>query len=392
MDCRSGILAFMNNALLNRVYGDEHTQHERRRSCHVSILYYSLDIGGVSREITSHCRHFVEKGWRVTVLLMRSSAEVARPLPSGVEVRTLDLDAPVKGVLARRRRTLRAVQRLRRELRELKPDILISHEAGANVIAVPAAKFAGVPVVVCEHVDRGIAPRLLKGVTRVLYPLADSLVTVSNGLDQDFQWLAKTKRRVIHNPAPIGWPDPPPFSSREPIVVGIGRLYDQKQFDVLIRAFNEIADQHPEWRLEIWGEGPKRAELEKLIGALSRCDRIKLCGSTDNVSRVLERASVLGLTSRYEGFGNVLVEALVMGVPAVTFDCRHGPREIVRHGVDGLVVRSGDVDGFAMALGRLVGDEGLRRRAGSRAIEARQRFCPEVALEKWANVVTDFAR
>jgi glycosyltransferase involved in cell wall biosynthesis len=133
-------------------------------------------------------------------------------------------------------------------------------------------------------------------------------------------------------------------------IVAMGRLVDQKDFHTLIRAFNELAEDLPRTMLDIYGEGPQRAALEKLIDDSRYSGRIHLMGYTPNPLKALSEADLFVLSSKHEGFGNVIVEALGCGVPVVSTDCPHGPAEILENGTFGSLVPVGDPIGLAEAI------------------------------------------
>ena len=157
-------------------------------------------------------------------------------------------------------------------------------------------------------------------------------------------------------------------------IVGLGRLADHKGFDLLLAAFQEVAADHPDWVLEIFGEGDQRPILEQYRDQHRLGDRVRLPGWTDRPAAVLSRGDIFVLPSRYEGFPNALLEAMACGLACISFDCDSGPREIIRPGVDGLLVPAGDVAALASALGQLMSDSDLRQRLGNRAREVVTRF------------------
>jgi glycosyltransferase involved in cell wall biosynthesis len=171
-------------------------------------------------------------------------------------------------------------------------------------------------------------------------------------------------------------------------LLGLGRLAPEKGFDLLVRAFALVARSHPDWTLEILGEGKERTRLEALAGALGVRDRVSMPGSVVHPLPRLAAAHAFALPSRYEGFPNALLEAMACGLPVVAFDCQSGPREIIVHGQDGLLVRPGDTAEMALALDRLLGNAAERVRLGRNATEVTVRFAPETVLQRWSALLT----
>ena len=168
------------------------------------------------------------------------------------------------------------------------------------------------------------------------------------------------------------------------LLLAVGRLVEQKGFDWLLAAFCELAQKHPRWDLVILGEGPLRAELEGAARSARLEGRVFLPGRMGNLGEWYEHADLYVMSSRYEGFGNTLVEGLAHGLPAVSFDCDTGPRDIIRHEIDGLLVPPEDVASLAAAPGP---PDGRRRTCAAsspqRAVEARERFSIERIAKKW---------
>jgi glycosyltransferase involved in cell wall biosynthesis len=184
---------------------------------------------------------------------------------------------------------------------------------------------------------------------------------------------------VIPNPVLA----PPTIATSTPIRLGlgvrkrllaVGRLEYQKGFDVLVNVFARVAPAFTEWELVIVGEGSLRSELQDRITALHLTDRVVLAGYTPDVGAWYRSAQLFVCSSRFEGFPNALVEAMAYGLPSISFDCKTGPREIIRDGIDGILVPAADEGALLAALGRAMSDAGLRERLGRRAAEVRTRF------------------
>lgn len=340
-------------------------------------------------------RGFDRRGHRVSVITT-STPEDFYELPKSVA----RIRVHLTGVEAGRGTTLREfpraaarlianLPRLRRIIASQSPDVVISFMDQINVITMAAAARRW-PVVVTEHSDprpRRVSPAL-RALQRLAYPHALCLVSVSRGVDQAFAWLPHERRVVIHNPVDI----PPENVAPNPLpsglvagefVVALGRLKYEKGFDLLIEAFDLVRRRHPGWRLAIIGDGPERASLEGQIQTRRLGDAVVLLGIQKDPWSYLRTAGLFVLSSRWEGFGNVLAEAMSCGLPVVSFDCRSGPSEIITDGEDGVLVTPEDVGKLAEAMARLIADPALRTRLAAQALVSSRRFHLDRIAEQW---------
>jgi glycosyltransferase involved in cell wall biosynthesis len=171
-------------------------------------------------------------------------------------------------------------------------------------------------------------------------------------------------------------------------VISMGRFVSQKGFDLLLEAFAQCADAQPAWDLVVYGDGPDREDLHALMSKLGLEDRVSFPGVTEDAPAAFADGDLFVLSSRWEAFPNVLAEAMACELPVIAFDCRFGPRSIIRPGVDGVLVPHGDVDALAAAMRALMRDEGRRRRLAERAVEVRTRFSPEAIETAWDEVMS----
>jgi len=165
-------------------------------------------------------------------------------------------------------------------------------------------------------------------------------------------------------------------------VIAVGRYTYQKGFDLLVEAWRLVAFKHPDWSLHVYGEGD-RTELEQRIKELDLTKSFMVNGRTDSIIEKYLESSIFVLSSRYEGFGMVLTEAMSCGVPPVSFACPSGPRDIITHGVDGLLVENGNIDHLAQNICTLIENEDLRKVMGGNARESVKRFRKEVIMAEW---------
>ena len=192
---------------------------------------------------------------------------------------------------------------------------------------------------------------------------------------------------VMPNPLPLGFH--PRSRLDNPLILTAGRLVLEKQFDLLIAAFAQIADRIPDWRLRICGTGPERADLVREIRKWGLWDRVELPGGVSDMAAEWAKASVAALTSRTEGFPLVVQEAMAAGVPVASFDSASGPREIIEHDVNGLLVGPQSVAGMSAALLRLTTDAELRARLGQGALRTARQYDAHALAERWIGIFSE---
>ncbi|MGN6704382.1 MAG: glycosyltransferase [Burkholderiaceae bacterium] len=326
----------------------------------LAVYLPNLAGGGVERMKLILADAFIKKGYDVTFVLNRAEGELLALLPPSVKVVSLDA-----------RRTLAALPRLVAFLRREQPDILLSSMGHNNIVALWAKRLANVrtAVIVSQHNSLSTESvamgnwqhRLLPTLYRLFCRSADAIVAVSRGVADDMAATIGYPRErisVLYNPIlfhgfeqqaaePVSHPW---FTDGAgPVFVGIGRLVPQKDFETLLRAFAQV-DPARRARLILLGEGPQRAALQALAGELGVAERVDLVGFQRNPLPWLRCASAMVMSSRYEGFGNVLVEAMACGTPVISTDCPYGPSEILADGRYGPLVPVGDVPALAQAM------------------------------------------
>ena len=189
---------------------------------------------------------------------------------------------------------------------------------------------------------------------------------------------------IVPNPLPLGFT--PRSRLDNPLILTAGRLVNEKQYNRLIESFAQVADRLPEWRLRILGTGPKRTELVRLVRKLGVYDRVELPGAVADMRGEWAKASIHALTSRAEAFPLTVQEAMAAGVPVASYDCASGPREIVQHEVNGLLVSPESIAGMAAALLRLATDDDLRRSLGEGAYRTSRQYDAYAIAERWVGI------
>jgi glycosyltransferase involved in cell wall biosynthesis len=358
------------------------------------LFIHSLSSGGAERVTANLANYWAAKGWEITIVTSMPVELDFYELNPTVRRVALGGAGENSSLFPGLLQNLRRVRLLRRLLRDVRPEIALALMTTANVVlALAAVGVTGMCAIGSERIH---PPQLRLGAQwEVLRRLAyGRLAAVVAQTQMTAEWLTAhtNAQRVSIIPNMATWPIPvqaprlPPDASRAAdrrMLLAVGRLDSQKGFDKLINVFSELARAHENWNLVILGEGPERPALESQVLAAKLTACVLLPGRAGNVAEWYESADLFVLSSRFEGFPNALAEALAYGLPAVSFDCDTGPREIIRQGVDGLLVPPGDTVGLKSALNRLMGDAVLRAQFASRATEARERFSMERIARMW---------
>jgi glycosyltransferase involved in cell wall biosynthesis len=365
----------------------------------LALFMTSLAGGGVERVMLNLAGAFAIRGYRVDLLLCQVEGPYRDQIPPGVNVigleggpgwlaRVYALAADPQGFVTLLRpvllpvhtpKKLRYLPSLVHYLRRERPQVLLSAMTNTNLVALWACRLAGVPTrgVISEHITlsqsihvsrkgRTWRRRFLPPLIKRTYAWADTIIAVSNGVAEDLSRCAGVPREritTIYNPivsplvdsqsqAPLDHPWFQP--SAPPVVLGIGRLHEQKDFPTLLRAFVRVRAQRKA-RLMILGEADAksahlRTELMALAARLGVADDVALPGFVTNPFAYLARAAVFALSSAWEGLPSVLIEALACGCPVVSTDCPSGPVEILENGKYGPLVPVGNDVALADAI------------------------------------------
>ncbi|ASC70752.1 Glycosyltransferase type 1 [Halomicronema hongdechloris C2206] len=326
----------------------------------VALFLSYLGGGGAERVMLNLAKGFLDSGLQVDLILAKAWGPHLWKVPSGVTL--VDLGAS---------RPLLSLPNLVRYLGREQPAALIAAMHYANELAIVAKRLARVdtPIIVTEHNTlsrsltrtKGMKQRLIPLAVRHLYPLADKVVAVSQGARHDLEQLGRLspdQLHAIYNP--VITPDlegkateavehPWLQPGQWPVILGVGKLEPQKDFPTLIRAFAQVRSHRP-CRLAILGWGPGQEALQALIDDLGIAADAALLGYVENPYAYMARAQAFVLSSAWEGLPTVLIEAMALGLPVISTDCKSGPDEILKGGQYGPLVPVGDSDAIAEAI------------------------------------------
>lgn len=347
-----------------------------------TLMFYinAIHDGGAERVILQLAKRFAMAGYR-SILVTSFVDSWEYPVPEGVERISLEQRQEEQ---SRLKRNLSRIVKLRRLIKKDRPTALISFMAEPNFRAIVASAFLPVKTLVSVRNDpeREYAGRLGRLVGKLLLPLADACVFQTEQAKAWFPQRLQRKSRVIMNQV-----DDRFFNSAgqdpEGYVMTAGRLTEQKNQAMLIRAFASIAGE-TERELRIYGEGELRAEMESLITSLKMEGRIRLMGASDDMPGVLSGAGLFVLPSNYEGMPNALLEAMAAGLCCLATACPcGGPETVIDNGTEGRLVPVGDEKALAEAMKELLADREKRLEMGRKARARAESFRPEAVFEQW---------
>jgi glycosyltransferase involved in cell wall biosynthesis len=349
-----------------------------------------VDCGGSEHVVGTLANTFVEQGCTISlVAFVPDSTKPFYSLDHRVQFKPIAFPPGGSGRF-RFFYAMRRAHRLRKCLKQIRPDLVVSFLTRTNILTLLSRPDC--PVIISERNNAGRQPlghawSLLR---KIMYPRAAALVTMTAGAMKQLEKFAPAIRRVIPNhAATFRNPESPGHGTS---LVAVGRLVPQKGFDLLLQAFATAAKQHPDWTLTIWGEGEQRTNLERQRDALGMNSVVRLPGVSKTPGSWTYNADVFVLSSRYEGWGLVVGEAMSAGIATVAFDCEFGPSEMITHNKTGVLVPPENVAALADALGRLMSDAVLRQRLATAGQRAMRRFTTERVTQLWAELLGEFVR
>lgn len=366
----------------------------------ILILVHSLVGGGADRVTLNLAESWSKAGAHIVVATLIADPDIYA-VPVGVRRIALNIFGKSRSLLSKSRKFIILVPVVWRLLRTERPDIVMGIMDVSSIL-VAATRTKEMIAIGTEHTHPPMlhTGAIRKTLRRLLYSRLDAVVALTS---ESSEWLRSNTlaRKVVSIPNFITLP----LAEHEPriavhdviakerkLLLAIGWLVKHKGFDRLIHAFAKVAPHHPDWSLAILGEGNLRSQLETQATLLGISDRVHLPGHAGNLPDWYHAADALAMTSLFEGFPMVLLEALAHGCAVVSVDCNTGPRHIICNGENGILVAQDDPSALVAGLDRLLGDKTLRSRLASCATKVLDTFSENRVQTMWQSLFDELSQ
>ncbi len=349
------------------------------------IIFVTISMrgGGTERVISILANRMTDMGYDVTIVMI---ADPSIEYKLNEKIRTVCVSKATGGSLIGR---IKRIGNMRREFAKDSSAKIISMGTVANMFTLVASIGLRNPVTISERNDPNrLNHRPIKDFERwlrnILYKKADKLVLQTPDVFDCFSKSLQKKSVVIPNPIPSNMPKPRLIMEREKTVITAGRLTEQKNHKMLLRAFAKFSEKFPEYKLYIFGRGELEEKIEEQIRELQMQDIIFLKGFSDNLYEELGKGGIYVSTSDWEGISNSLLEALAMGIPTIATDCpMGGSRMCIKDGVNGYMIPVQEEEVLLQKLIQLASEEELRVSFSENAMHIREEFSEVKITNSW---------
>lgn len=368
--------------------------------CTDSICY----LGGIQNVTITKANGLAQMGHQVWIIVTDNKYPPLHSVDPKVQVINLDINYfeddwkskfyVIKSILIKRKKHKKAIAKV---LNDINPDVIISTGTSEKNF-LPNIRLNSTPIFIREiHFQKGYrlshARSLFEKIMAIIgnwYDYSwninkyDQIVILTNE-DKELNWKNNSKVSVISNPVTFDTNiKTAPLTNKK--IITTGRLVYQKNHKSLINAWKIVDQKHPDWQLEIWGDGVLKNELSKLINTLGLNNKVLLMGYTNDVISQMQKASGYVLSSLFEGMPLVLIEAMSCGLPIVSYTCQCGPKDLIEHGKNGFLCEVNDETKLAEYICSIIEDEKLRIKMGQASKKKSEEFRIEKIATQWINL------
>lgn len=352
------------------------------------LVEYLSYKGGGERVYTNMANTFVKKGYDVTIVSIENTNKLAYSLDERVKIKSLKL-RPEYYYKNKFRKIFdiiyffKYIAKINKVIKEY--DTIISIGANVNILLSYIKDKKSIKIGT-EHIGFDSVNIMVKLMRKIRYKKLDKLVVLTDTDKNKF--IKKFKKLEIKTiPNQISFKIKEKKDQNKNTIINVASLSYQKNQERLINLFSKIEKKYPEWKLEIYGEGPLRKELEKKIIDLKLEEKVYLMGNSNFIEEKLLKSDVFCFTSRYEGFPMVLLEAMECGLPVISFDCPTGPREIIENNNTGYLIENDDDNDYIFKLEKLMQNKELRMEMGKKAKKNVRKYSENKVFSLWEKIL-----
>lgn len=345
----------------------------------ITFIISSLSSGGAER-VLSNLANNLSKKHEIKIITF-SSKNSFYDLSKNIEHIKLDLLQESKNIFTSLYNTIKRIKVLRKTLKSINPDVNISFMLHTNLLATIASVLNKQKIIISERtVYDFYDSTLLNSLRKIIYSKANLLITQTLNDKKNYTFMKNVE--VISNPLELN----PVNQEREKIILAVGRLDQQKGFDTLLKAFSKV--KMGEWKLCIAGDGIEKENLLRLKKELN-LHNVEFIGNRKDIFEWYAKSSIFILSSKKEGFPNVLLEAMGSGCACVGFDCPYGPSEIINDGVNGILVENQNIEELTQAIQKLIDDNQLRERLSQEALNVIETYHIDKIARQWEELIEE---
>lgn len=353
----------------------------------MKLLFFirSLEGGGAERVMVILCNELVNRGYEVC-LAVNKQIPFAYDLDDRINVLELYPDNNRRSYRMFRR--IKFYKHIRLLVKQVSPDIITSFMFKLNVHVILATLGMKIPVIASEHTTFDKTHNWRAYIRRFyINSLATHTIILT---EYDYKFLGKRLKNKIVIPNPLSFPINTNSRERRKNILAAGSIdrWKFKGFDNLIKVWGKVSIKHPDWTLEIAGNGSEtNLDFLKSLTKESGVEKsVVFLGFQKDIDKLFKTSSIFVLSSKYEGFGMVLTEAMSQGCACISFDCVAGPSEIITHKRSGLLIENQNMEVMEEAIDQLISDESFRERLSQGGLKEVERFTPKVIVDKWVDL------
>lgn len=351
----------------------------------IMFVIHALGYGGAGKMIVYLANHMAQCGYK-TVIYVEEQQGQHYPVDSSIEV--VQETKFFKNYYTRH---FQQIFQLKRRVREINPDIVVSFQTNQNALSVLATRGRKTPVIISERGDPYQYNNIVAKLKTAVINRAEGAVFQTKRAAEYYGKDLQKRSRVIYNPCTVPFVERPEWDDRNNEIAFVARFdIQQKRQDLMVKAFAQIASKFPAYKLCFYGAGGDQETIERLVDELGIRQQVLFKGLTKDIPNAIRESKLFVLSSDYEGLPNALIEAMAVGLPCVSTDCSPGgAAELIQNDVNGLIVPCNDVKALAMAMEKMLSNPDMADCMGKKAQNIIERLSPETVFEQWEKYIKE---